>query len=67
MTLGRSFLKSGSIVYIFKDDIQVLDEKTGKLLWKEEGNSDAKPALPPNEKFLYMLEDDQVSVYSLAG
>ena len=39
VTLVPSFLKSGRIVYMVKDHIQVLDEKTGKLLWKEEGTA----------------------------
>jgi len=65
--LKPTFLNSGKIVFMVKEDIQIIDEKTGKLEWKEEDDYDAKPLLSPNHKFLYMLEDDEVRVYKMAS
>jgi hypothetical protein len=67
VTLKPTFLNNGKIVFMVKEDIQVIDEKTGKLEWKEEDDYDAKPLLSPNHKFLYMLEDDEVRVYKMAS
>ncbi|TAK58276.1 MAG: hypothetical protein EPO24_08695, partial [Bacteroidetes bacterium] len=66
VTLRPSFLSSGYIAYMVKEDIQLIDEKSGKLLWKEEDDYDAKPLMAPNHKYLYMLEDDEVRVYRMA-
>jgi outer membrane protein assembly factor BamB len=66
VTLPPTFLSTGYIVYMVKEDIQLIDEKTGQLLWKEEDDYDAKPLVSPNHKYLYMLEDDEVRVYRLA-
>ena len=65
VTLPPVFLNSGNIVYMVKEDIQLMDEKTGKLLWKEEDDYDATPILPPNEKMLFMLEKDKIRVYKM--
>ncbi len=67
VTLKPTFLSSGKIVFMVKEDIQVMDEKTGKIEWKEEDDYDAAPALSPNHKFLYMIEKDEVRVYKMAG
>ncbi|MBI3193571.1 MAG: PQQ-binding-like beta-propeller repeat protein, partial [Ignavibacteriae bacterium] len=65
VTLQPHFLSSGYITFMVKEDIQLLDEKTGKLFWKEEDDYDAKPLLSPNHKYLYMLEDDEVRVFKM--
>ena len=57
---------SGKIVYMVKEDIQLLDENSGKLYWKEEDDYDATPIIPPNNKYLHMLEKDEIRVYRLA-
>ena len=49
-----------------KEDIQLMDERTGKLFWKEEDDYDATPIITPSNKFLYMLEKDEIRVYKLA-
>ena len=66
VTLPPYFLNNGKIVYMVKEDIQLLDEKSGKLYWKEEDDYDATPIIPPNNKFLYMLEKDNIRVYKMA-
>jgi outer membrane protein assembly factor BamB len=66
VTLPPVFLNSGKIVYMVKEDIQLLDEKTGRLLWKEEDDYDATPIIPPNNKTLFMLEKDKIRVYKMA-
>ncbi|MBI5474747.1 MAG: PQQ-binding-like beta-propeller repeat protein [Ignavibacteriae bacterium] len=66
VTLPPQFLSTGMIVYMVKEDVQLMDEKTGKLYWKEEDDYDATPVIPPNNKFLYMLEKDEIRVYKMA-
>lgn len=66
VTLPPQFLNNGKIVYMVKEDIQLMDEKTGKIHWKEEDDYDATPIIPPNNKFLYMLEKDEIRVYRIA-
>lgn len=65
VTLPPQFLNNGKIVYMVKEDIQLMDEKTGKIHWKEEDDYDATPIIPPNNKFLYMLEKDEIRVYRM--
>jgi outer membrane protein assembly factor BamB len=65
VTLPPYFLSSGKIVTMLKGNIQLLDENSGKLFWKEEANSDATPIIPPNNKWLYLLEKDEVAVYTM--
>ena len=65
VTLPPQFLSNGKIVYMVKEDIQLMDEKTGAIHWKEEDDYDATPIIPPNNKFLYMLEKDEIRVYSM--
>jgi len=65
VTLPHYFLNSGKIVTMVKGNIQLLDENTGKLYWKEEDNSDATPIIPPSNKYLYLLEKDEVHVYTI--
>lgn len=43
-----------------------MDEKTGKLHWREEDDYDATPIIPPSNKFLYMMEKDEVRVYKMS-
>ena len=64
-TLPPYFLNNGKIVYMVKEDIQLLDENSGKLYWKEGDDYDATPIIPPNNKYLYMLEKDEIRVYKL--
>lgn len=66
VTLPPQFLNNGKLVFMVKEDIQLMDEKTGKLHWKEEDDYDATPIIPPNNKFLYMLEKDEIRVYRMA-
>jgi len=66
VTLPPVFLSSGKIVYMVKEDIQLMDEKTGRLLWKEEDDYDATPIIPPNNRALFMLEKDKIRVYKMA-
>jgi hypothetical protein len=66
VTLPPQFLSNGKIVFMVKEDIQLLDEKTGKLHWKEEDDYDATPIIPPSNKFLYMMEKDEVRVYKMS-
>lgn len=65
VTLPPVFLSNGKIVYMVKEDVQLMDEATGKLYWKEEDDYDATPVLPPNNKYLYMIEDEEVRVYKM--
>jgi outer membrane protein assembly factor BamB len=65
VTLPPQFLNNGKIVYMVKEDIQLMDEKTGSLQWKEEDDYDATPIIPPNNKYLYMLEKDEIRVYRM--
>jgi len=65
VTLTPTFLKNGTIVFMVKENIQVIDEKTGNILWTEEDDADAQPVIPPNHKYLYMIEDQEVRVYSI--
>jgi outer membrane protein assembly factor BamB len=65
VTLPPQFLSTGKIVYMVKEDIQLIDEKTGQLLWQEEDDYDAVPIIPPNNRFLYMLEKDEIRVYTM--
>ncbi len=66
VTLPPQFLSNGKIVYMVKEDIQLMDEKTGKILWKEEDDYDATPIIPPSHRFLYMMEKDEVRVYKMS-
>jgi outer membrane protein assembly factor BamB len=66
VTLPPYFLNNGKIVYMVKGEIQLLDENTGTVNWKEEDDKDATPIIPPNNKYLYMLEKDEVRVYNMA-
>ena len=66
VTLPPQFLSNGKIVYMVKEDIQLIDEKTGKLHWKEEDDYDATPIIPPSNKFLYMMEKDEIRVYKMS-
>jgi outer membrane protein assembly factor BamB len=66
VTLPPQFLSNGKIVFMVKEDIQLMDEKTGKLHWKEEDDYDATPIIPPSNKFLYMMEKDEVRVYKMS-
>ncbi|MEO8169142.1 MAG: hypothetical protein ABI623_12895, partial [bacterium] len=66
VTLPPQFLSNGKIVYMVKEDIQLIDEKTGTLHWKEEDDYDATPIIPPSNKFLYMLEKDEIRVYKMS-
>lgn len=65
VTLPPYILKNGNIVAMIKGKIQMIDENTGKVSWKEEANSDATPIIPPSEKYLYLLEKDEVRVYAM--
>ncbi len=65
VTLPPVFLSNGKIAFMVKEDIHLLDEATGKLHWKEEDDYDATPVIPPNNKYLYMVEDDEVRVYKM--
>jgi outer membrane protein assembly factor BamB len=67
VTLVPTFLKNGTIAFMVKENIQVMDEKTGKILWAQEDDEDAQPVIPPNHKYLYMIEDQEVRVYSIGG
>lgn len=66
VTLPPQFLSNGTIVYMVKEDIQLINEKTGKLYWKEEDDYDATPIIPPSNKFLYMMEKDEIRVYKMS-
>lgn len=65
VTLPPQFLGNGKIAFMVKEDIQLMDERTGKIHWKEEDDYDATPIIPPNHKFLYMLEKDEIRVYAM--
>jgi outer membrane protein assembly factor BamB len=65
VTLPPQFLNNGKIVFMVKEDIQLMDEKTGVLRWKEEDDYDATPIIPPNNKYLYMLEKNEIRVYKM--
>jgi outer membrane protein assembly factor BamB len=66
VTLPPQFLNNGKIVYMVKEDIQLMDEKTGTIHWMEEDDYDATPIIPPNNKLLYMLEKDEIRVYKMS-
>lgn len=63
--LNPKFLQNGKIVYMLRDNIQCIDEKTGQLLWSEKDDSDAEAMLSPDEKFIITIDKKYVNAYNV--
>lgn len=51
------------IVYCFSEKLEVIDYGTGKKLWSAEEDSDAKFIISPTGKFIFSVDQEDISGY----